>query len=591
MLSYAAIALGLLFSDPSSEVVRFGGEAAVPARDASPDAPVEVAPRPFKPDALFRTQSGAWRYYDAAKDRVVPVPLVGEHLIGWSPNGGSVLTSLGAGRLMRWKYGTWAQIGDFALSTTPDSAVMSPDGHHIMVAGKNPDDVGRRFMLFGGQIGMALQKLDRLDAVQLAPMASSDERVAIVRADRIEILRLPRLEAERELMAPDAQEIVSMAFGAEGGELVALRIDREEVEVERWSIATGASLGKTELPRGCRRGVLSSNGRLAACLLDKPTRALVIDLPAGTTRATIPAPDRTPVFDANSARLAFPGNRAVPIWDATIDGVLPPTARAGAVTAMAIAVDGSVAALESNGVARVWDPAAGTETFRVAKPANALAASNDGAILYAATPALTAIEESTGKTLWTVRGTKPVAVVLAPTGDRIFWMEPSGEIKVRGVDAKAKPKRLAKRPKATPATRGQPLDTRLAIASDGAVLLAGGRVLDAKTGRVLREIRSGPAAFAATTVVGLGADGLPVSEDGKVAFAGTRSEVTALAGNDRWLVAGTREGALHVWTPDGRVVVERSVHRGAVGVIVIDGARNRVYSAGADGVILGIALP
>ncbi|MFO0747060.1 MAG: hypothetical protein U1F43_15560 [Myxococcota bacterium] len=589
MLTLAAM-LCLFVADPApdSDVVRFGGEAAVPGADKSPEAPVEVAPRPFKPDAIYRTQGGAWRFYDGAKDRVVPAPLIGEHLVGWSPNGGSVLTALGSGRLLRWKVGTWALIGDMQLTTAPEVATQSPDGHHVLVAGKNPDGDGRRFTLFGGQIGIALQRIDRPDAVAGAPIAASDERVVIVRKDKLEILTLPRLESEHDVAVPDSDEVAGLAFAAEGGEIMLLRVDREDVAVERWSVATGQKLGSTALPRGCRRGTLAHDGRLAACLLDKPTRALVIDLPSGTVRATVAAPDRKPVFDAAGARVAFPGNRAVPVWDATIDGVLPAAARAGSVSAMAMAGDGRVAALESTGVVRVWEPVSGTETFRVSRPASALAASADGATLYLGAGPLTALDEATGAPRWVVRGSKPVAVAVAPD-ERVFWLEQSGDVRVRSADGKVK--RLARRARATPATKGEPLDTRLLVSADGAQLLAGGRVLDAISGKVVRDARPGLAAWSGDGLVVLGADGTPVTDDGRVTYGGARSDVTALAGDAHWLVAGTRDGALHVWTPDGRVVVARALHRGPIATIVIDAAHGRIFSAGADGVILGIATP
>lgn len=587
-MSPLALILCLVVAQPAPEgdVLRFGGEAAVPGKDTSPEGPIEVAPRPYKPDAIYRTASG-WRFYDGAKDRVVPVPLVGSYLVGWSPNGSSVITGTDDNQLLRWKAGTWNQIAEFKLTMKPEDTVMSPDGHHVLVAGKNPDGKGRRFTLFGGVIGIALARVDREDAFAGAPVAASDERVAWVRDDKIEILTMPRLEPERELTGVDGEEVKALAFGGEGGELLALVLDREEGEVLRWDVATTQKKPSVALPRGCKRPALSHNGRFAACILEKPTRALVIELATGQTRATVPAPaDRTPIFDANGTRVAFPGNRAVPVWDATVDGVLPGAARAGVVKEMAIAGDGRIVVRETSGVVRIWDPQTGTETYRVAKPANAIAASADGKLVITAGPALGAFVEATGESSWAVKGSKPVAIEVAPAEDRIYWMTANGEVHVR--DAKGKAKRLAGKAKIA---KGQTLPVRLVLSPDGARLVAGNRVIDPMNGKVLYQLEAPSAvAWLGVDLVGIDSAGL-LTVGGAPRFPEAKAEVTALTSDSRWVVAGTRSGALYVWTPEGRLVLERAVHRAPVAEILIDAARNRIYSAANDGVILGITVP
>jgi len=588
-MSPIVMVLCLAFSQPSpdGELVRFGGEVAVPTRDTTPEGPVEVAPRPYKPDAIYRTTSGAWRFYDGAKDRVIAVPLVGTRLVGWSPNGGSIITATDDNQLLRWKVGTWNQIAEFKLTTKPEQTVMSPDGHHVLVAGANPDGKGRRFTLFGGVIGIALQRVDRADALAGTPVAASDERVAWVRKDRLEILTLPRLEPERELTGVDGEQVKAMAFASEGGALLALLLDREEGAVVRWDVATSKKTGSIPLPRGCTRPALSHDGRFAACILAKPTRVLIIDTATGQTRATVPAPaDQTPVFDANGSRIAFPGNRAVPVWDATVDGVLPGAARAGVVRELGMAEGGRVVARETSGVVRIWDPQTGTETYRVAKPASAMTTSPDGKLVITATPTLGAFVEATGESAWTVKGAKPIAITVAPAGDRVYWMSANGEVQVR--DASGKTKRLAAKPKLA---KGQIVSPRLVLSPDGARLVAGDRVIDPMNGKVLYQLAAaGPVAWLGLDLVGVDASG-KLNIGGAPHFDDTKSEVTALRSDGRWVVAGTRAGAVFVWSVDGKLLLERTVQRAPIVELALDATRDRVYTAANDGVILGVSVP
>ncbi|MCC6621770.1 MAG: PQQ-binding-like beta-propeller repeat protein [Deltaproteobacteria bacterium] len=582
MTSWAVALVALVLSE-DGELFRFGGEAAVPGHaSASPEAPVEVAPRPRNADAIYRTLGGMWRFYDGALDRVVELPLTGERLVGWSANGGSVITASATpegGRLVRWRAGSWKQVAEMRTTTRPEDAAISPDGHHVLVAGPQPEGAGRRFTLFGGTVGLSLMKIDRADAVPAAPVALSDARAAIVRQGQVEILGLPRLDPERVI--PIDGVVSALAFGEDGDSLVVLRDDAELV---RFAVADGRPIGRAAMPDACGRGVVSTNGRVAACVLERRARVSLVDVDTGHVRATVPAPaGRRPVLDPAGTRVAFPGNRAVPVWDATSDGVLPAAARAGVVKALARGAGGHVVALEASGVARVWDPATGTESFRVPSPTAAIATAADGATLISGGTPVTALDPATGKTVWSVKYSRAIAVDAAADG-RVFWVDRGGALHVRLANGRAKRLAAARGPR--PTVGSVP---RLAVSPDGKRVLFGDRVVDAHNGKKLDDVPAGPAAWLGDRLVVAGPERL-ASVDGQTVFEGAAAgpgAVTALASAPGWIAAGDKDGVVHVWRGDGARVTQRTLHRGPVLALVLDPERGRVFSAGGDGVILG----
>jgi len=582
MVTWAVLVAALVLGE-DGDLLRFGGQAAVPGADASDEAPVEVAPRPRGPDAIYRTRGGGWRFFDGARDRVVELPVTGDRIVGWSANGGSVLTASAGpdgGRIVRWRAGTWREVAELVPTTRPEDAAISPDGHHVLVAGPTPDGPGRRFTLFGGTVGLALMKVDRPDAIAGAPVALSDARAAIVRDGVIEILRLPRLEPEREIRHRGA--VGALALGDEGKTLVV--VSTSQVVIDRYALATGERAPTSTWT--CTRGTVSANGRVVACLAPGEAEVLLVDLASDTLRASVPVPKgRLPVLDAAGTRVALPGNRAVPIWDATVDGVLPAAARAGVVKQLDVMGDGSVLALEVSGVARVWDPQHGTESFRVASPAAAIAATADGVGVVSAGTPLVVLDPTSGEPRWTVKRSRPIAVDVAPDG-RVFWIERTGALHVRQADGRAR--RLALAPRgARPSAGALP---RPPVSPARRRVLFGPRVLDATNGKVLDEIAAGPAAWLGERLVVAGADGVATADEGTaLTFAGAQA-ITALAGGPGVLVAGDGAGAVHVWRADGTRVSHRALHRGPVSALALDPARRRVFSAGGDGVILGSRL-
>lgn len=575
------------------EIVRMGGEAAVPLSERGPRAPVEVVVVPGGGPAIARTEAGQLVTWEPEGASVKVLPIAATRLLGASS--ASIVTAQGdAGKVTRWRVGSWKPIAELEVEGAVESARFSHDGHHLVVVSEGPD--GRRFTLFGGAIGLSLKRLGRADSPPGSPIAVATDRAAFVaRGGRaLAIVSVPRFEPLRELALEDDAPVEALAFASET-ELVAVQGGK----ALRFDSHAGTVLGQARLPGRCGRMALSEDGRLVVCapLSDKgaPVTASIIDARSGEVQTSFRAPGRgAPVFDRGVLRIAFPGGAAVPVWEVTVDGVstiLPAGAVAGAVRQLVV-LGPHLVALE-HGLVRAWDPSTQAEAWRIPTNASAIAPLPGGRLALAG-DGLWVHDPATGDTkkIPAIRG-RFQAVAGDGASDVLALLERDGRVLFHDLGAR---RPLVAMPRAR---KDRGVAGVLALAPDRTAVFAEGRLAPLPPARVPKAT---PVSTTARLAAWLGSRLIVVEGDaprpvaeGSPSWPSLAATTALAASNDgAWVAFGTADGKVVLRDAQGAVRAERVLHRGAVTALAFDLAARRLWIAGADGphsVVLGWSLP
>ncbi|WP_328285639.1 nSTAND1 domain-containing NTPase [Streptomyces sp. GQFP] len=343
-----------------------------------------------------------WRV-DADGSQVFRRPLADADVRGlaWAPGKSRVLRYLDGATVHT--YDLTANLAARRPSTTPDAAVLGPDGTVLATATRS--GAGYGFELSSTRSGSVLARaaLGPLQGANgdvpllsfspdgrtlaVADTVGSQQRLTVwdVRAHKVRTsFRLP-LTSDRPLSG--------LALGPDGRTLLVSRIDGTEV----WD--TG---GQAPHRKGTLRGladdslVLRADGRLAAGSDDQYAA-----LPSGpvTGRALADGKEVTALaFSPDGTRLAVgDASGRVTLWDGDVrrrTGVLSGTSEGGApkaVEALAFSPDGGTLAVGGEDSAlRLWDTASqqllGGDLPTPGDEIRSLAFSRDGATVYAAGP-------------------------------------------------------------------------------------------------------------------------------------------------------------------------------------------------------------
>jgi WD40 repeat protein len=396
-----------------------------------------------------------------------------------------------------------------------------------------------------------------------------------------------------------------LAISQDGGKILARRAHA----LSLIEAAVGTVLAKFKIDADNLESAALSNDGHRAATSSKDGRLQVWDLPSGTEIASIQSGPATRgvAFSPDGLRIAAAGYKGLRVWDVRLGRLIFKMEDVEVSSRSVFSADGASLMAGTRGRVLVWDVNSGR--VKLNQPGSdaeveAVAFSPDGTLIATASrdQSVRILNAVSGATLAVLTGnsfSEPSAAAFSPDGERLFVATEIGEIHVWDVRTYGgSGLRPMEHDIASAAV--SPDGTRLAVALDNQTV----RVLDASSGKSLVEWQD--RAPGVKSGQGRGAGALAFSPDGsRIALGGadgtirlrdSRSgrELADLPGHTAgiasisfdptgaYLVSGSRDSSVRVWSLSSRTTVARLAMRDVVNSVVFSPQGDRILIASGD---------